>query len=140
MYYRMQFSSEQAIYTNAIQANQLLLRVYLLVNSQGGSLLDYTLLPTLLDLLLYMPRGKPKFRFLCQPYTLELIPNNNALLTHYRNISKPLPLFGKNYPLCGTYEAYHGSTCLSTLGKTGPLSHNISIQTILEEKCDASLL
>ncbi len=134
MYYRMKFSSERGIYTTIAQANQLLVRVYLHIGAQGGTILDYTLLPTLLDLLIYLPGNRPQFTFLNHRYTLEHIPDSGALLSHYKNISKSLPLAGKNYPLCGTYEAYHGSNCLSSLGKMGPFPQDVSIQEILEEK------
>lgn len=134
MYYRMRFTSERPIFTSNERARQLLLRVYLHMEQQGGNILDYTLLPTLLDLLIYLPKGEPQFSFLEHQCTLEHIPNTKALLLHYRNISKSLPLSGKNYPLCGTYEAYHGSNCLSSLGKMGPFPQDLSIQAILHEK------
>jgi len=117
-----------------MKAKQMLLQVYLHIEAQGGSILDYTLLPTLLDLLIYLPAGKPQFCFLKQKCTLEHIHNTMDLLHHYKNISGRLPLSGKNYPLCGTYEAYHGSNCLSSLGKMGPFPQDLSIQTILYEK------
>lgn len=135
MYYRMRFTSERPIYTSSEKARQLLLRVYLHMEQQGGNILDYTLLPTLLDLLIYLPKGEPQFSFLEHQSTLEHIPNVNALLSHYKHISLRLPLSGKNYPLCGTYEAYHGSNCLSSLGKMGPFPQDLSIQAILHEKC-----
>ncbi|HAF85732.1 MAG TPA: hypothetical protein DCG32_05080 [Sphaerochaeta sp.] len=138
MYYRMQFSSEQVIYTTWVKAKQLLLRVYLNIEAQGGTILDYTLIPTLLDLLIYLPKGKPQFSFLEQHCTLESIAHTKDLLHHYKNISGRLPLSGKNYPLCGTYEAYHGSNCLSSLGKMGPFPQDLSIQTILQEKSSPS--
>ena len=135
MYYRMRFFSERAIYATCGKAKQLLLQVYLHIEIQGGALLDYTLLPTLLDLLIYLPKkGKPQFSFLKHQYTLEHISNTNELLFHYKNISFRLPRSGKNYPLCGTYEAYHGSNCLSSLGKMGPFPQDLSIRTILHEK------
>ena len=134
MYYRMRFSSERDIYATNAKAHQLLLRVYLHIGFQGGTILDYTLLPTLLDLLIYLPGGKPQFSFLEHQCTLEYIPSTEALLHHYQNISKSLPLSGKNYPLCGTYEAYHGSNCLSSLGKMGPFPQELSIEAILHEK------
>lgn len=135
MYYRMRFSSKRSIYTTSVKANQLLLRVYLQIESQGGTILDYTLLPTLLDLLIDLPGGKPQFSFLAHQCTLEFIPNSHDLLHHYKTISGRLPHSGKNYPLCGTYEAYHGSNCLSSLGKMGPFPQDLSIQDILHEKC-----
>lgn len=134
MYYRMRFSSEQTIFTTGAKANQLLLRVYLHIEQQGGTILDYTLVPTLLDLLIYLPLKEPQFGFISHQCTLEQIPNAQALLSHYKEISKILPCAGKNYPLCGTYEAYHGSSCLCSLGKMGPFPQELSIQTILEEK------
>lgn len=134
MYYRMRFSTHRTIYTTRAKANQLLLRIYLHIESQGGTILDYTLLPTLLDLLICLPTGKPQFNFLPDRCVLEYIPNTKSLLSHYKNISKSLPLAGKNYPLCGTYEAYHGSNCLSSLGKMGPFPQELNIQTILDEK------
>lgn len=138
MYYRMRFTSERSLYTTSVKARQLLLRVYLKIEQQGGCILDYTLLPTLLDLLIYLPSGEPRFSFLEHQCTLEHIPNTQDLLYHYKNISKRLPLSGKNYPLCGTYEAYHGSNCLSSLGKMGPFPQELSIQTILHEKSSPS--
>jgi hypothetical protein len=130
----MRFTSERSIYTTSMKANQLLLRVYLHIEAQGGNILDYTLLPTLLDLLIELPGGEPQFSFLEHQCTLEHIPNTKALLYHYKNISHHLPFSGKDYPLCGTYEAYHGSNCLSSLGKMGPFPQELSIQTILHEK------
>ncbi len=130
----MRFSSERPIYSTRLTANRLLLRVYLHIEIQGGTILDYTLLPTLLDLLIDLPGGKPQFSFLEHRCTLEHIPNSRSLLHHYRTISGILPLSGKNYPLCGTYEAYHGSNCLSSLGKMGPFPQDLSIQAILHEK------
>jgi|GEM_PF-4556200 len=135
MYYRMRFTSDQSIYTTSVKAKQLLLRVYLHIEQQGGTILDYTLLPSLLDLLIYLPGTEPQFSFLEHHYTLERIPNTKALLYHYKSISFNLPLSGKNYPLCGTYEAYHGSNCLSSLGKMGPFPQDLTIATILHEKC-----
>ncbi|MDY0288422.1 MAG: hypothetical protein RBR15_06320 [Sphaerochaeta sp.] len=134
MYYRMRFSSEQSIYSTISKARQLLLRVYLHIEGQGGTILDYTLVPTLLDLLIYLPGSRPQFGFLSHLCTLEYIPNAQALLYHYKAISTILPGAGKNYPLCGTYEAYHGSSCLCSLGKMGPFPQELSIQAILEEK------
>jgi len=138
MYYRMRFTSKQSIYTTIMKARQVLLRVYLQIEQQGGCIMDYTLLPTLLDLIIYLPSGEPQFSFLAHQCTLEHIPNTKALLYHYKSISKRLPLSGKNYPLCGTYEAYHGSNCLSSLGKMGPFPQELSIQTILQEKSSPS--
>ncbi len=134
MYYRMRFSSKQAIYTTEEKARQLLLRVYLHIEKQGGTILDYTLLPTLLDLLISHPGGTPRFGFIGHRCTLEYIPNTLSLLPHYKQISATLPEAGRNYPLCGTYEAYHGSSCLCSLGKVGPFTHELTIQTILLEK------
>ncbi|HKM06050.1 MAG TPA: hypothetical protein VJ869_03585 [Sphaerochaeta sp.] len=134
MYYRMRFPSERAIYTTRMKANQLLLRIYLHIEAQGGYILDYTLLPTLLDLLIYLPGRNTQFSFLEHRCALECVSNTKELLLHYKNISGRLPLAGKNYPLCGTYEAYHGSNCLSSLGKMGPFPHDICIQKILQEK------
>lgn len=130
----MRFSTERAIYTTRMKANQLLLRVYLHIETQGGAILDYTLLPTLLDLLIYLPGSKPQLSFLGHRFVLEYIPDTASLLYHYKTISHRLPLAGKNYPLCGTYEAYHGSNCLSSLGKMGPFPQELSIQSILYEK------
>lgn len=134
MYYRMRFSTERALYTTRMKANQLLLRTYLHIEAQGGTILDYTLLPTLLDLLIYLPGREPQFNILESRCMLVSISNTKELLFHYKNISRRLPLAGKNYPLCGTYEAYHGSNCLSSLGKMGPFPQDICIQTILQEK------
>lgn len=139
MYYRMRYTSEGSIYTTQVVARQLLLRVYLHIEQQGGTILDYTLLPTLLDLLIYLPGKEPRLSFLEHQCTLEYIPNPKTLLSHYKNISKTLPLSGKNYPLCGTYEAYHGSNCLSSLGKMGPFPQELTIATILHEKCCPTL-
>jgi len=130
----MCFSSELPIFKSVAKANRLMLRIYLHIEQQGGTILDYTLLPSLLDLLIYLPGSEPKFAFLPYRCTLEHIPHTTELLYHYKQISKLLPLGGKNYPLCGTYEAYHGSNCLCSLGKMGPFPDDLSIQSILHEK------
>ncbi len=137
MYYRMRLTCKQALYTSEAQALCLLLKAYLHLEQQGGSLLDYTLLPTLLDLLIYVPGITPHSSFLSNRCTMEHIPTTEALLTHYKDISIKLPSAGKDYPLCGTYEAYHGSTCFCSLGKMGPFPHELSIQTILKEKSES---
>lgn len=134
MYYRMRFPTIQPMYTAMSQANRLLLRIYLHFEAQGGSILDYTLLPTLLDLLVSLPGHKPTIGFLKLTCSVVPITTTQDLLFHYRNISIALPKGGKDYPLCGTYEAYHGSNCLSSLGKMEPFPQDINIRMILEEK------
>ena len=134
MYYKICFPSEQLLFHNLQEAKHLLLKTYLWVQEQAGTLLDYSLIPTSLDFLLQLPISLPNFTFLPYPAQITLITSKEALLVEFRNLNNNIPCEAKNYPLCGTYEAYHVSECYSVLGKTGEDTLIFPLQTLLETK------
>ncbi|MDT4761553.1 hypothetical protein [Sphaerochaeta sp. PS] len=138
MFYRIRLYSKNPLYSDCNRANKLLLKLYLALEQQGGSILDYSLLPNQLDLLVYIAKGASLQGLFPRECSIESIPTEDLLLQQFGSIGHHLPKYGKEYPLCAHYEAYHKSCCFSSLGKQGPLPTTLTLRTILQAKSSPS--
>lgn len=129
MYYLTEFTTTSRFFQTHAEGLQKLLAFKLLFERKNCTLLDYLLLPHSFNALVFCPSD----------FQLE---GERGLSNSIKPVSQcmTLPIFaflaheGPSYPLCGTYELYHGSQCFCELGKYPAANIPFSLKLILQAK------
>lgn len=134
MYYWLCIPSDKPFYETRQQAKTLLLSLSTQCQEKGGALLDYTLEPVLCRCIVLLPQGSRSLLWKGNPVPMQKITSKSDLLDAYAILSKGLPGKGRNYELCGTFEAFHKSDCFCLLGKFSRINDLPSFREILDAK------
>lgn len=108
------------LYHSRLDAHRLLTRYTGALERQCQQLVDYLLLPSSFEALIYSPTPVPQLQQVPSHLVLQL-------LAH-------LGRMGQNWPLCGTFELFNASRCYAKLGKSGCELIPYPLSVIIEAK------
>lgn len=123
LYYATWGREAALLYRSGHEAIQLLTRCTCRWEAHGISIVDYLLLPTSFEALVYSTFSLPHW---------AEVPNSLVLkvLAHLGRV-------GSQWPFCGFYELFNRSLCYAKLGKSGCNLVPYPLSAIIEAKLQA---
>ena len=129
MYYIVNKSSKQSLFSHHDQALHLLLGIKTFCDRYRIQILDYLLVPHQLQLLI--KASDSSATQLASYLALKPIKITPSKLLLY---FKKLGCMGIGYTFCGSFELYHSSWCFCELGKAGANGLPFPLQTVIQIK------